>query len=139
MTAAVRRTQEMISSINPLLDEEEFAFCTTTDTSLAAQLQIDALSWFREEEGITLILPFSTAKVFGFDPSLRMRRIVLGVHSALDGVGLTAAVSAALAAKGIPCNIVAAYYHDHVFVPSTVAEHAVAVLRRAQAEAAVAN
>jgi uncharacterized protein len=62
-----------------------------------------------------------------------MRRIVLQVFSALDGVGLTAAVATALANEGIPCNMTAGYHHDHVFVPSAMAERAVAVLRDLQA------
>jgi hypothetical protein len=77
-----------------------------------------ALGWFREREGVSLILERSTAATLGFDVSLPVRRIVLQVHSALDGVGLTAAVSAALCAEAIPCNVVAAYHHDHIFVPS---------------------
>jgi hypothetical protein len=52
------------------------------------------------------------------------------VHSALDGTGLTAAVSAALAAAGIPCNMVAAFHHDHVFVPAAMAARALAVLQQ---------
>jgi len=63
-----------------------------------------------------------------------MRRITLRVNSALDGVGLTAAVSAALARKGIPANVVAAYHHDHVFVPAAQAEAALEVLRSLAAE-----
>ena len=61
-----------------------------------------------------------------------MRRIVLQVFSALDGVGLTAAVATALANEGIPCNMIAGYHHDHVFVPSAMAGRAVAVLRDLQ-------
>ena len=46
-----------------------------------------------------------------------MARITLTGHSALDGVGLTAAVASALADAEIPCNMVAAFHHDHAFVP----------------------
>jgi hypothetical protein len=64
-----------------------------------------------------------------------MACLTLTVHSALDGVGLTAAVASALADEGIPCNMVAAFHHDHVFVPEERAEEALAILRAlAQAE-----
>ena len=57
-----------------------------------------------------------------------MRRITLRVHSALDGIGLTAAVSAALTEAGIACNVVAALHHDHVFVPAPDAARALSAL-----------
>ena len=47
---------------------------------------------------------------------------------ALEAVGLTAAVSQALAQAGISCNIVAGYYHDHLFVPADEAKRALEVL-----------
>ena len=64
-----------------------------------------------------------------------MRRIELTVHSALEGVGLTAAVASALAREGMPCNAVAAFHHDHIFVPSGMAEQALGVLTALQASA----
>jgi hypothetical protein len=51
------------------------------------------------------------------------------VHSDLEAVGFLAAVSAALAGAGIPCNAVAALYHDHLFVAEADAERALEVLR----------
>ena len=65
-----------------------------------------------------------------------MRRITLRVHSALDGVGLTAAVATALAGHGIACNMVAAFHHDHVFVPAARAEEALAILKTLAARGA---
>jgi hypothetical protein len=64
-----------------------------------------------------------------------MAMITLNVYSALDGVGLTAAVATALAKAGIACNMVAALNHDHVFVPSERREEALAVMLALQATA----
>jgi hypothetical protein len=116
----------MISGMNPSLDPTEYVFCATNDATLAARA--DVLGWFREDEGLSLIVEREAAVALGIDVALPMKRIVLEVFSALDGVGLTAAVASALAAEGIACNIVAAFRHDHVFVPSERAERALEIL-----------
>ena len=71
----------------------------------------------------------------GLSYDMRMRQITLMVFSALEGVGLTAAVAEALEKENIPANIVAATLHDHVFVPSERADDAMKALRALQREA----
>jgi hypothetical protein len=132
MTKIVRETQAMLAGMTPVLTEGEFVFCATCDGDVIERAASLAFGFFKEEEGTTLILARHDAKAFGFDDTIAMRRIVLTVFSALDGVGLTAAVAAALAAQGIPCNMIAAFHHDHVFVPVPMAERAVAVLEELQ-------
>ena len=133
MPDVIRETNAMLAGMTPALTKEEFVFRTTRDAEIIARIGASAFGWIREEEGITLILTRGAAKSFGFDDGMPMRRIVLQVFSALDGVGLTAAVATALANEGIPCNMIAGYHHDHVFVPSTMADRAVTVLRDLQA------
>ena len=124
----VSDTLAMIAGMAPELDPQRWVFCT------GGEAAADALCSFREDEGLTQILPLATAVQLGHDTSLVMRRIVLRVHSALDGVGLTAAVAGELAKNGISCNMVAAYHHDHVFVPEAQAERAEALLLALQSE-----
>lgn len=135
MPDVIRDTQAMLANMTPLLMPEEFVFCTTRDASVISRAIPVALGSFKEEEGTTLILAGADAATLGFAAAMPMRRIVLKVFSALDGVGLTAAVSGALAAEGIPCNMVAAFHHDHVFVPAALAERAIAVLTDVQKRA----
>ncbi len=90
---------------------------------------------FREAEGVSLILERGAARAAGFPVEAPMALITLNVYSALDGVGLTAAVATALARAGIACNMVAALNHDHVFVPIERAQEALAVLLALQASA----
>ncbi len=52
------------------------------------------------------------------------------MHSALDAVGLTAAVATELAAAGTSCNVVAGFHHDRLFVEHACAEEALAALDR---------
>jgi hypothetical protein len=125
----------MLAQMNPRLDADEVIFCSTADKALDEKARPFALGAFREAEGVSLILPRAAAEALGFPVALPMRRIELTVHSALDGVGLTAAVASALAEAGIPCNVVAAFHHDHVFAPSAMAERALAVLKALQQSA----
>ena len=133
--ATVRDTRAMLAGMTPVLKRGIFVFCITNDPALVEQAQAAALSWFREDEGIALILELEVAVSLGFDATMPMSRIVLEVFSALDGVGLTAAVSTALADDNIPCNMVSAYHHDNVFVPAAMADRAMYVLHLLQTQA----
>lgn len=128
---SIRDTSEMIKEMSPQLEPGCFVFKrASTEADLIQSLPL-AVAMFREHEGISMIVPSSS------DAPLAMRQITLQVPSALDGVGLTAAVSAALAKAGIPCNVVAALAHDHVFVPVGHAEAAIDALRACAADYAL--
>lgn len=88
----------------------------------------------REAEGLTLVLPEAEATAAGLPFSYAAGWITLRVHSALEAVGLTAAVALALTDAGISCNVVAGFHHDHLFVPFGRAAEAVAVLEALAAE-----
>lgn len=89
----------------------------------------------REAEGLTVVLPEADADALGLAPLFRAAWITLRVHSDLAAIGLTAAVSAALAEAGIACNMLAGAHHDHLLVPADRAEDALAVLAALQAAA----
>lgn len=131
----VRDTHAMLAGMKPVLKHGSFVFCSTSDAALAEQARPAALNWFRKDEGTAMILELEVAASLGFDTAMPMNRIVLEVFSALDGMGLTAAVSTALAGDNIPCNMVSAYHHDNVFVPATMADRAMHVLHSLQAQA----
>jgi hypothetical protein len=106
----------MLAGMAPLLDAQAWAFVL-----IEGEPPAEAFALIREDEGTTAILP---AEGGGF------AQITLTVHSALEGVGLTAAVAGALAARGIACNVVAGFHHDHLFVPWERREEALDVLQR---------
>ena len=81
-----------------------------------------------EEEGITSVIRVEDAERLGVSVGFVAAWLTLEVHSALEAVGLTAAVSSALAAAQIPANVLAGFHHDHVLVPYDDAERAIAVL-----------
>ena len=83
-----------------------------------------------------MLIPVELAQKSMLNVESPMRCITLNVFSSLEGVGLTAAVSSALGDNGIPCNMVAAFHHDHVFVPSEMCDQAMEVLILLQNQAA---
>ncbi len=119
----------MLQGMAPVRRPGAFTFRTISDEAAALAVWPRAVAMFREDEGISLVEPADP------DAPLAMAWITLTVHSALDGVGLTAGVSGALAAAGIACNMIAAHHHDHVFVPVDRAGEASAVLLRLAAGA----
>ncbi len=112
-----------------------FVVASVADPARAATLAPLALATMREAEGLSLVLPLDAARAAGFETRAPFACLTLRVASALDGVGLTAAVSGALAAAGIPANVIAAFHHDHVLVPEAQADAACAVLAALAASA----
>lgn len=125
--SGITDVNELLGSMQPALVDESFVFCTVKG-QLADYIALDPIAMFRESEGLTLVLSQTAADKEVFDYESVFRQITLTVHSSLEAVGLTAAVSTALAAKNISANVIAAYYHDHVFVPCAQAEQALLAL-----------
>jgi hypothetical protein len=120
----------MIAGMAPRLDSRSYRFVQVTP-DLAPSLLGAAIGTFREEEGVTAIVSVEAAdelELHGPD----FARITLTINSDLEGVGLTAAVASALADAGIACNMVAAFHHDHAFVPADRAEDALEILHDLQ-------
>ncbi|WP_373553914.1 ACT domain-containing protein [Haliscomenobacter sp.] len=117
---------QLLKTMHPSLNEGEYVFCTVATLNAIPADQI--LSFFKEAEGFTIILTRALADQWQLEYSFVAAWITLTVHSTLDAVGLTAAFSNALANAGISCNVVAGYYHDHIFVDWKDAERAMAVL-----------
>ena len=116
--AGQRDLSRLLAALDPVLHSERYSFSTTEDPTLGER----DFAIVREAEGLALIAP---------DPAGEWARISLGVHSSLDAVGLTAALSSQLANAGISANIVAALYHDHIFVQWRRREEALRLLRPA--------
>jgi hypothetical protein len=117
---------KLLAHMQPVLNDGEYAFCTVKDDFEINQQSIICI--FKEREGTTLVLDKRTADSLGLPYNYVASWITLTVHSSLEATGLTAAFSNALAAAGISCNVVAAYYHDHIFVDKRDAGRAMEVL-----------
>jgi hypothetical protein len=119
---------ELLRSMEPQLLDAEFVFCTVSG-SFVDYVSLNPTATFLEAEGLTLVLEKHVAQKAGFQFEGSFRQITLTVHSSLEAVGLTAAVATKLADKGISANVIAAYYHDHIFVQSAKAEMALLALK----------
>jgi hypothetical protein len=89
---------------------------------------VESVASVWEPEGLSLVLEQAEADRLGLDYEFVAAMITLGVHSALDAVGLTAAVARALADADMSCNVVAGRFHDHLFVPVERAHEALGLL-----------
>ena len=121
-----RDLRALLATLAPALDPVPYAFTRAPDGSIPAGLA--PLVAVREDEALTLVVPRSDAERLRLPLDFPCRRIVLTVHSDFAAVGMMARVAAVLAEAGIPCNVVAAAYHDHLFVPDADADRAVAAL-----------
>lgn len=116
----------LLKSLKPSLNKGNYVFISVKDIQYISRDII--LFEFKEREGITIILEQAKADELNFKYEFVASWITLTVHSALNAVGLTAAVSKALTKYNISCNVVAAYYHDHIFVATKDIEKAMEVL-----------
>ena len=121
----------LLASLTPVLNGGSYVFVHSVGEAGSE----DAVVTVAEPEGRTLVLPRERAEFLGLPYGFVSSWITLQVHSSLEAVGLTAAVAGALAEAGISANVVAGYYHDHVFVPEGRREDAMRVLQQLSGQA----
>jgi len=128
MTAGEIDLRVLLKEMHPVLNPGKYVFCIMDDSQGVDYSQI--IASFKEKEGLTVVLAQSTADAWGLSYSLVTSWITLTIHSSLEAVGLTAAVATALTKADISCNVIAAVYHDHVFVPVPDTDKAMQVLQQ---------
>jgi len=126
--AGERDLEKLFASISPTLTGEEYVFCTFECAKYGDYSDLEPIAAIEETEGLTLVLPKHRADHENLSYESVFRRITLNIHSSLDAVGLTAAFSNKLSESGISANVVAGFYHDHIFVQREFAENAVKAL-----------
>nr|WP_252731891.1 ACT domain-containing protein [Paraglaciecola arctica] len=121
---------KLVGAMQPMLSEIEYVFAVFDTHSSASLVELAPIGTFQEQEGLTVIVPKHKADTSGLNYQGVFQCITLNVHSSLDAVGLTAAVSTALTEQNISANVVAAFYHDHIFVPIDKANQALLCLQK---------
>lgn len=89
---------------------------------------LDPFAVIAEDEGYTVVVTEEQARDAALPLDEKFARITLGVHSSLNAVGLTATISQTLASRSISCNVIAGYFHDHLFVQADRVTEASAAL-----------
>jgi hypothetical protein len=125
---AVRNLNELLRSMKPKLMKGEYVFCTIPEKSYM-KLNVKPVLIFREKEGITILINKKIAEKHKFSYTDTWAMITLQVHSDLSAIGFLATITNALARHAIPVNVVSAYYHDHLFVPTRMAKNAMKILK----------
>ena len=105
-------------------------FCTFVNGRYGDHPELEPIASFMEAEGLTLVIPKPLADQHGIAYEGVFRCITLSVHSSLEAVGLTAVIATQLAQHNISANVIAAYYHDHVFVQNGRAKEALGALHK---------
>ncbi len=120
---------QLIREMRPVMKERDLVFCSLGYRQLL-ELPIDPILSFKEDEGITLVVHSDVADRLGLEYTGVWSRIVLTVHSDLEAIGFLAKITETLADEGISCNVVSAFYHDHLFVPADRAKDALNALKK---------
>lgn len=122
--SSVRDLKDLLANLTVHRHDGVWEFLSGTQPNVEG-----AIMQFREREGWTHIVPASRQAA----ADKRFVWLELAVHSDLNAVGFLAAVSQALAGAGVPCNAIAAFHHDHIFVPESKAETAIEALEALKA------
>ncbi|OAE01183.1 ACT domain-containing protein [Arthrobacter sp. OY3WO11] len=120
-----KNLEALLAAMHPVQRGGEYVYAMWPDGRPLVQGVEAAI---REVEGLTVVLPRAVADREGLAYDFVGAWITLEVHSALEAVGLTAAVGKALAEARISCNVLAGFHHDHLLVPVADAPRALEVL-----------
>lgn len=120
---------KLLGSMSPRLIDGDYVFLSIAGAKYGDHCELTPFASVREPEGLTMIVEQALANSHGFDYEGVYKGITLEVHSSLEAVGLTAAFASALGDAAISANVIAGFYHDHIFVQQQYATKALEVLK----------
>ncbi len=118
----------LLKTMKPKLNDGDYVFCTVQDASRIDLSEVVMV--FNEQEAITVVLKKEIADKLNLSYTYVASWIILTVHSSLEAVGFTAAFSKALSDENISTNVVAAFFHDHLFVDKKDEQKAMEILNK---------
>jgi hypothetical protein len=117
---------KLIANMEPILNDGEYVFASVSNIELIPRTI--TICEIKEREGVTVVVSKENAEQLGLVFEFVAAWITLNIHSSLEAVGLTAAFASELGKHNISCNVVAGYYHDHIFVDIKDKDKALKVL-----------
>ncbi|KAG7192392.1 uncharacterized protein KQ657_001791 [Scheffersomyces spartinae] len=122
----------ILATLDPVLGESPYVFASLKNDTTVDVTSLDPLFTFKEEEGTTVIVHQDVADKMSLEYLVVFNQITLKVHLSLEAIGLTASIATELTKHQISCNVVAGYYHDHIFVPTAKSQQALEALKELQ-------
>lgn len=118
--------EKLIANMEPILNTGDYVYTTLQDLNAVPRSM--TIAEVKEKEGITVVISKENADALGLNYAYVAAWITLNIHSSLQAVGLTAAFATELGKHNISCNVIAGYYHDHIFVDKSDAPKAIEAL-----------
>lgn len=105
----------LLQKMEPVLHADPYGFGLLA-VGAAVPMDVKPFAVISEPEGLTVVATTEVLCAAAIAHQGKWARISLTVHSDLAAVGLTAAIAGELTRHQISANVVAGYFHDHVFV-----------------------
>lgn len=105
---------EVLKSLQVSCDNVEYGFASLKNK--ITFIDAEVLGTFKENEGLTII----ASKDYFIRNKIKYQgsyaKLTIDVHTSLELIGLTPVLAGKLADNKISANVIAAYFHDHIFV-----------------------
>ena len=117
----------LLKNMRPEINDGEYVFCSVNNKDKVNFEEV--VAFIREKEGLTIIVEKNKAISLGLDFRFISSWITLNVYSSLDAIGFNSIISNSLSENKISCNVIAGFYHDHLFVNKKDANSAINILK----------
>lgn len=121
-----RNLTEVLKSLQISCDNIEYGFGTIKTNAI--ELTSEILGTFKETEGLTVIAQKEYLEKNNIHHEGIYAKLTIEVHTSLELVGLTAVLAKQLGENNISANVIAGYFHDHIFVQYDLREKAIVAL-----------
>lgn len=124
--------QQILQQLNPSISTDTFVFVAINNQSLLKALGYDPIAFFKEPEGITLVLRKEEAdnNMLAYDKELC--RITFNAPYHFECAGFNAIIASALAKAGIGVTPLKTLYKRSLLVDKDDAHTALEILRSVQ-------